>query len=561
MIAVMRYKDIEGELAPYKELIETIPAEHIQGRKVARICTDRIEELYSMLAEKTERISYLEGELFGKKKNNEPDEESSQPNSADQTANDNGKREKKKRKELDNIRSGSVEKPNKKGTVRTQEARSRVPDGLVCKHCGSAIKDQGLCQKASETDLVQTEVVEREHKLHKGSCDCGAVEFVMPRPDRILDDRPYTASLLAKLVVDKFKFHMPIYRQAKQLEDLGIMISRSVLNDLVLSCWELIRPVADRMVEVNKEQPYRYIDETPICRIVDKKTSKRYYLWGVYTELGVSFVLTEKRNREIAKGIVGSGGTVMTDGLGVYCEETIDGKHANCMSHLLQKLFNAFSSFPDEAEKAIEFIIGIYKIEREANAEGATPEERQNLRQDKSKPLVAELKAYFEELNVPPRSSMGKAIKYGLDRWEKLTLFLTDGNLRLDNNQIESIFKNIKLGMKNSLFVQSDLGGEALAGFNTIIVTCTRYGINPYHYIEDILTRLAGGWPNSRLDELLPWNYEGQELKKLDIHEPTVEIVWEPEELIKRLGLEADVAFVKPTPNPEPPPEHHPPPI
>ena len=153
-------------------------------------------------------------------------------------------------------------------------------------------------------------------------------------------------------------------------------------------------------------------------------------------------------------------------------------------------------------------------------------------------------KAYLESLNPPPRSSLGKAIAYTLERWDEITLFLRDGGIEVDNNRVESIFRDVKLGLKNFLFVQSDLGGEAMAGFYSLIMTCELHGINPQDYLADILVRLANGHPNSDIDSLLPWNWKADP-SRLTVSgtDEYIEQDYPIERLIKKLGLEGKVYF------------------
>ena len=534
----MKFAEIKSELAPFEALIGTIPEDQIQGIKISRILLSKIDELLEEMAIKDERIDYLSTELFGKNKNKE-DPESSDLDGGGDGADRRSEKEAKKRLEA----AKPSEKSMPKGKAKKQTVRRRIPKGLRCSRCHGEIKDVGLGHKASEIDLMKMGVIDREYLLHRGRCACGEIDFEMPRPDRVLEQRCYSAEFISQLIVSKFKFHLPVYRQQKQFLDAGIYINRNVLNGLVNNAWKELEPVVKRLRQIAREQDYRYVDETPICRI-KKGKSKRYYLWCLHTELAVVFNLTEKRNQALAKEFIGEGGVIMTDGLGIYSEKSIDGVHGNCLSHVLQKFFRSFSSFSEESDHAIDFMIEVYNIEKEAKQRGLSPEERLELRQEKSAPLMNEFKKFLEALNPPPRSSLGKAIAYTLERWEEITLFLRDGGIEVDNNRVESLFHDVKLGLKNYLFVQSDLGGEALAGFYSLIMTCELHSVNPHEYLSDILVRLAGGHPNSDLDSLLPWNWKPDETRPmLPLTEEYVEQDYPPEILIKKLGLEGRVYF------------------
>lgn len=536
----MKYSEIKISLKPFQELILTIPETQIQGSKVSKIILEELEKAYNDIAVLTEKNGELTHELYGKKKNNKnPDEDES--NSSNSSNGRPTPRASDAKKKLAGSRLKKDVPPS--GQVTEQTVKQKLPDGLVCNCCDKPLKDLGSTHKASETDYIPAQIIEREYDLHREVCECGEIDFVMPRPIRPLENRTYSAALLTKLIVDRYRLHLPVYRQMKQLSDMGMDISRNTVNEAVLASWEQLEPIAKRLWELNRVQEYRYLDESPICRVVDKKVSKKFYLWGMVTDLAITFELTEKRNQKEAKRISGTGGTVMTDGHNVYTDKTIDGKHANCLAHLAQQLFKAFKAFPFEADHAIDLISKIYDLDRKCKVEGLDAEATLKVRQEEIKPLMDELIEYLNGLEVPPRSSMGKAINYANRRWKKLCTFLSDAKLRLDNNLIESIFKDVKLGMKNSLFVQSDLGGKSLAGFYSLIATCELHGVNSSTYIEEVLARLAEGWPMSKLDELLPWNFKSNPKPKFDPTQRYIEDKIDPVWLIKHLNLKSKVRY------------------
>ena len=103
----------------------------------------------------------------------------------------------------------------------------------------------------------------------------------------------------------------------------------------------------------------------------------------------------------------------------------------------------------------------------------------------------------------------------------------------------------MKLGLKNYLFVKSDLGGEALAGFCSMIITCELHGINSQTYIAEVLDRLSAGHPASDIDSLMPWNLELEKdpLKSFLVDVVELEQAYPPEKLIRDLGLEGQVYY------------------
>ncbi len=150
----------------------------------------------------------------------------------------------------------------------------------------------------------------------------------------------------------------------------------------------------------------------------------------------------------------------------------------------------------------------LFLVEREAAERGLSPEERLVLRKAKSLPLMNELRTLIESMNPPPRSSLGRAITYLKKRWLPLTRFLADGRIPLSNNEVETRFRDVKLGFKNFLFAQSELGAEAAAIYYSLIATARLYGHDPNDYLADAMTKITNGFPQKRLGDLLPWNWK-----------------------------------------------------
>ena len=131
------------------------------------------------------------------------------------------------------------------------------------------------------------------------------------------------------------------------------------------------------------------------------------------------------------------------------------------------------------------------------------------MRQAKSRPLVADLRLWFEAqaAKLPARGPTAMAIRYALNHWDGLERFLDDGRIELDTNSVERAMRPVALSRKNSLFAGSDEGAANWAAVASLVETCKLNSVEPHAYFTDLLTRLAKGWPNARIDELMPWNW------------------------------------------------------
>jgi transposase len=168
-----------------------------------------------------------------------------------------------------------------------------------------------------------------------------------------------------------------------------------------------------------------------------------------------------------------------------------------------------------ENDERLRRIAELYAIER--SIQGRTADARQHVRNTSARPLIEMMKPWLEiELGrVPPAGPLAEAIRYALVRWPALTRFLDDGRIELDNNPVEREIRPVALGRKNHLFAGSDGGGVRWATICSLIATAKLNNVEPFAWLKDVLQRLTDGHPASRLDELLPWNW--QPIKRQDL--------------------------------------------
>ena len=179
---------------------------------------------------------------------------------------------------------------------------------------------------------------------------------------------------------------------------------------------------------------------------------------------------------------------------------------AFCWSHVRREFFDlAKGKTAPIATETLQRIAALYAIETDLR--GKPPDLRRAGRQERSRPLVEDLFAWLSAqlARLPGGSPTAGAIRYTLNHREGLVRFLEDGRIELDNNTVERAIRPICLSRKNALFASGDDGGARWAAVASLVETCKLNAVDPQRYFTDVLNRLVNGWPNSRIDELMPW--------------------------------------------------------
>jgi transposase len=180
----------------------------------------------------------------------------------------------------------------------------------------------------------------------------------------------------------------------------------------------------------------------------------------------------------------------------------------NCMAHARRHFFEAKDSAPERADHALHEIRNLYTIERYLREEtDCSPETRRCMRQEKSVPVLNRFKTWLEANGGLPQSPWGKAVKYSLARWEKLSRYTEDGRVEIDSNMVENAIRPIAIGRKNFLFCGSHDAAQRAAVIYSLLATCKKQGVNPQEWLTDVLTRIPTH-PAKRVHELLPHRWE-----------------------------------------------------
>ena len=398
------------------------------------------------------------------------------------------------------------------------------PETTSCPCCGGGMHVIGE-EKSERLDVIPAQhrvLVTRRPKY--GCRACAGAVVQAPAPERLIRSGLPTEALVAHVLVSKYAWHLPLYRQAQILLSQGIEIDRSVLAFWVGYAAAELMPLWQRMREMLLGSPRLFVDETR-APVLDpgRGRTKTGYFWSIARDdsawrggtgpPAVAYTYAPGRGAEHAMTLLaGYHGIMQCDGYTAYKQVARRGRAGNavilafCWAHWRRRFYEvAKGGGAPIAEEALRRIAKLYQIEAEIRGHGA--DERRAVRQAQSKPLVAELKTWLQAqlARASAKSAIAMAIRYGFNHWDGLERFLEDGRIEIDSNVVERSMRPIALNRKNALFAGHDTGAENWACLASLIETCKLNGVDPQAYLTDVLTKLVNLWPASRLDELMPW--------------------------------------------------------
>jgi transposase len=314
--------------------------------------------------------------------------------------------------------------------------------------------------------------------------------------------------LLAYVATSKYADYLPLHRLQGIFERLGFELDRSTMCLWMADVARLVRPIYDRMVERALRSHVLATDDT-VMPLLQPGRTRQARMWinlGDETQPYNVFDFTISRSRDGPKRFLKEfSGVLLADAYGGYDGIVLDQDllRAGCWSHARRKFVEAEKTAPDLARTILRLIKKLFDVE--TRAKHVPAEDRLDLRQAESKPIVDRLHAIFVEQKAQllPKHPMAQAIQYALNQWAPLTLFLSDGAVPIHNNLAEQQMKRIALLRKNALFVGTARGGETAAILSSITSTCRRHDINPQVYLTQLLIGLQDT-PTSQLDQWLP---------------------------------------------------------
>lgn len=337
-----------------------------------------------------------------------------------------------------------------------------------------------------------------------------------PAPDAVFDRSYADISLLAGILVDKFQYHMPLFRQHQRMAQSGIKIARSNLTSWTHRTAALLAAIYNAVLASALRSSVLAIDESPM-KVGQEKKGKmhRGYMWVIYGDKDeVVFLYSDTRAMSaIEPYIKDFSGKVITDGYTVY--DKLSAKydnieHASCWAHTRREFFEAKDYEPVRSNKALELIQKLYEVEAEIREGKLADVKKQQYRVLNARSTVDALFDWLKEEqknnSLLPSNKFQKAASYALKREEGLRVYLRDPAVPIDTNHLERQIRPIPMGRKNWLFCWTEVGAHAVAVVQTLISCCKLHGVNPFEYFVDVLARIDSH-PNNRVDELTPRNW------------------------------------------------------
>jgi transposase len=412
-----------------------------------------------------------------------------------------------------------------------REVRKVLPKQEACPDCGGKLKQLG--EDVSEIlEYVPASLKVIRYVRPKLACR-GCDRIVQGEaPSRPIERSLAGPGLLAHVLVSKYCDHLPLYRQSQIYARAGVDLDRSTLAEWVGGSSRLLAPLVEALRRHVMAAGKLHADDTPVPVLapgLGKTKTGRLWTYvrddrpaGDATPAAVWFAYSPDRKGEHPQAhLKNFTGTLQADGYAGFDQiyETGRIQEAACWAHVRRKFYDLEVAHQSAvATEAVKRIAELYAIEQEIR--GRSPDERREVRNTRSRPLLESLRQWFEETlaKLSRKSDTAVAVRYALGRWEALMRFCDDGRIEIDNNAAERALRVVALGRKNFLFAGSDGGGESAAAIYSLIGSAKLNGIDPEGYLQNVLSRIADH-PIKRIEELLPWNVAAS--LKLPIHEAT----------------------------------------
>ena len=400
-----------------------------------------------------------------------------------------------------------------------------VPDEEKCCPCG--------CQRtligedtSEQLDIIPAKVQVIVNVRKKYACKaCEGEIKTAALPPQPIPKSSASPGLLAHIAISKFQDALPLYRQEAILQRSGIELGRNTLASWMIKSGELIQPLINLLEDRLLSYPVMHCDETSVQVLKEpgKEPTSQSYMWvrvgGPPTQPIRLFHYAGSRSGSVACDLMaGFKGYLQTDDYGGYNRVAADNgiTQLGCWAHARRKFIEAQKAGgthkkAGKADMAISFIRKLYALEKHIAEQ--PPNEKYQARQEQAKPILEQLRAWLDKTlhSTLPKGLLGKALAYLDKNWDKLTVYLEDGRLNIDNNPAENAIRPFVVGRKNWLFSATVSGAKASANLYGLIETAKANNVELYSYLRYIFKELPRAQTVEQIEKLLPWNVELQD--------------------------------------------------
>src|SRR3989337_2596618 len=397
------------------------------------------------------------------------------------------------------------------------------------KICGCSKELSRIGSEVSEKlDIVPAKIQVLKNIRYKYACNvCEGVESeggavkIAPLPPQLIPQGIATPGLIAHVATSKYADALPLYRQEKIFERMGVDLPRATMANWMIEVGVRCEPLMDLLQKEIRSGPLINMDETPVQVLNEpgRPNTSKSYMWvfrgGVVERPALLFHYDPSRSGQVThKYLNGYQGYIQTDGYQGYnvIGERNGIVHLGCWVHVRRKFMDVIKARPKgskkngNADKALENIRHLYAIEKEADEKGLKAEDRYQLRQERPVRLLKQFQKWLEDISptTPPQGLLGKAVSYTLNQWERLERYTLDGLLRPDNNLAENAIRPFVVGRKNWLFAGCPRGAGRSAAISRLIETAKANDLEPYRYLRHLFERLPMAEVDADYKVLLP---------------------------------------------------------
>ena len=503
----------EEMLSQMEMMLQPLQQVNASQAETIKKLTEQNESLQSRIKELTAQVAWLNRQLFGRKSEKLPIIDPNYPDLFSAMLPENAQ-------QIADAHDEAVEKITKTKEERRQEKKNRImmedlpvleqviltPDNLDTDLYKKIGQEVTRIVEHKPGQLYIKEIIREKWGLKDNTATAPkgmSGVLIAPMPLLPIYKGLAGASLLAEILLQKYEYHMPYYRQIKQYSHLGMKgLTESTVDGWFKQTMELLRPLYEVLKAEVMKADYVQADETttPVMNRDTHKAAKEY-LWMVRAVME-RLVLFHYDQGSRAGAVIESlanrynfKGYLQCDGFAGY--ETAFKTNPNvwllnCMVHIRRHLEQALDENRQMAEHGLTEIQHLYKIEHMCDDAGLSPDERKAKRQELARPIMEAMKLWMETEGVKYSESSltGKAITYAYTRWDNMMRYLDDGRLLLDNNLAENEIRPVTLGRKNYLFCGNHEAAQNMAVVCSLLATCRNHDVNPRDYLNDVIGQM-----------------------------------------------------------------------